>query len=233
MDEKTISAKGMTPLQPELDRIKAMKNTQDLSEETARLHRMGVDVMFNFSSGQDFKDSNAVIGQADQGGLGLPEKDYYFRTDAKAVETRKEYVAYLARMLQLMGVPPADAAKQADSVMALETAMAKASLDVTSRRDPANVYHKMKLSEFEALDDSFSWSRYFALIQAPAMDSLNVAAPDFFKGQEALLKAQPLDVWKTYLTLHLIRGQAMLLPSKFDEENFAFYGKFLTGAKEQ
>jgi endothelin-converting enzyme/putative endopeptidase len=233
MDEKAIASKGLSPLQPELDRIRAMKNTQDLSEQIARMHRIGIDVLFNFSSGQDFKDSSAVIGQADQGGLGLPEKDYYFRTDAKAVETRKEYVGYLTRMLVLLGVPQADAAKKADAVMALETALATVSMDVTSRRDPDKVYHKMKLAEFEALSDSFSWSRYFALIQAPPMATLNVAAPDFFKGQEALLKNQPMDVWKDYLTLHLVQSQAMMLPAPFDNERFAFFGKFLTGAKEQ
>ncbi len=145
MDEATVNKKGLQPLQPELDRISAMKNLRDLTAEIARLHRIGVDVMFNFSSGQDFKDSNAVIGQADQGGIGLPEKDYYFRTDAKAVETRKEYVAHITRMLQLLGTSAADAAKQANAIMSLETALAKASLDVTARRDPAMVYHKMKL----------------------------------------------------------------------------------------
>ena len=124
-------------------------------------------MIFNFSSGQDVKDSNAVIGQADQGGIGLPEKDYYFRTDAKAVETRKEYVAHITRMLQLTGVAAADAAKQADAIMRLETALAKASLDVTSRRDPQQTYHKMKLAEFEALADSFDWSLYFATLQDP------------------------------------------------------------------
>ena len=136
MDEATINKKGLQPLQPELDRINAMKNLRDLAAEIARLHRIGVDVMFNFSSGQDFKDSTAVIGQADQGGIGLPEKDYYFRTDAKAVETRKEYVAHITRMLQLLGASAADAAKQANAIMSLETALAKASLDVTARRDP-------------------------------------------------------------------------------------------------
>jgi endothelin-converting enzyme/putative endopeptidase len=233
MDQKTIDAKGLTPLQPELDRIAAMKNIQDLSEETARLHRMGVDVLFSFSSGQDFKDSNAVIGQADQGGLGLPEKDYYFRDDPKAVETRKEYVAYLARLLALMGVPAADAAKQAADVMAFETAIAKVSLDVTTRRDPMAVYHRMTLAEFEGLADSFRWSQYFAIIQTPPMQSLNVVSPDFFKGEESLLKTEPLAVFKTYLTLHLLHAQAMVLPVQFDAENFAFYGKYLTGAQEQ
>ncbi|HZL56194.1 MAG TPA: M13 family metallopeptidase, partial [Bryobacteraceae bacterium] len=233
MDQKAIDAKGLQPLQPEFDRIRDMKNTQDLSEEIGRLHRMGVDVLFNFSSGQDFKDSNAVIGQADQGGLGLPEKDYYFRDDPKAVETRKEYVAHLARVLGLMGITAAEAQKQAAAVMALETAIAKVSLDVTARRDPMAVYHKMKLTDFEGLADSFSWSRYFATIQAPPMENLNVTSPDFFKGEETLLKGEPLNVFKTYLTLHLAQSQAMLLPARFDTENFSFYGKFLTGEKEQ
>ncbi|MES1257182.1 MAG: M13 family metallopeptidase N-terminal domain-containing protein, partial [Acidobacteriota bacterium] len=233
MDEKAIDAKGADPLKPELDRIAGMRNTEDLSTEVARLHRLGVNVLFNLSSGQDARDSTAVIGQMDQGGLGLPERDYYFRDDPKAVETRKEYVAFLTRMLGLLGVPAADAQTRAEAVMQLETALAKASLDVTARRDPEKTYHKMKLAEFEALSDSFRWSRYFAIMQAPPMESLNVAVPDFFKGQEALLKATPIDVWKSYLTLRLVSGQAMLLPAPFDKENFAFFGKFLTGAKEQ
>src|SRR5580658_7481256 len=192
MDEAAINKKGLQPLQPELDRIRAIMNLRDLAAEIALLHKNGVDVMFNFSSGQDFKDSNAEIGQADQGGIGLPEKDYYFRTDAKAVETRKEYVAHIARMLQLQGVSAADAAKQADTIMRLETAIAKVSLDVTTRRDPLKVYHKMKLAEFEGLADSFDWSLYFATLRTPPMESLNVAVPDFFKGTQQLLKSIPL-----------------------------------------
>jgi putative endopeptidase len=233
MDEKTIAAKGIAPLKPLLDRIAAMKNTQDLSAETARLHRMGVNVLFNMSSGQDFKDSTAVIGQADQGGLGLPEKDYYFRQDAKAAETRTEYVKYLTRLLTLTGVAAPEAEKQAAAVMQLETALATSSLDVTSRRDPEKVYHKMKLAEFEALSDSFNWSTYFALLQAPPMGNLNVAVPDFFKGQETLLKATPMETWKAYFSLRLITSQANLLSPEFDKTNFAFYGTYLTGMKEQ
>ncbi len=233
MDVKAINDKGLAPLRPELDRIASMANTQDLSSEVAHLHRLGVNVLFNLSSGQDFRDSTAVIGQADQGGLGLPERDYYFREDAKAVETRKEYVAHLARVLALLGASAGDAQRQAEAVMQLETALAKASMDVTSRRDPEKVYHKMTLAEFEALSDSFSWSRYFAVLQAPPMPKLNVAVPDFFKGQEALLKSVPVDVWKSYFTLHLVSAQAMLLPEAFDKENFSFYRQYLTGAKEQ
>jgi putative endopeptidase len=233
MDEAAINKKGLQPLQPELDRIRAIMNLRDLAAEIALLHKNGVDVMFNFSSGQDFKDSNAEIGQADQGGIGLPEKDYYFRTDAKAVETRKEYVAHITRMMQLLGVSAADAAKQADAIMRLETALAKASLDVTTRRDPLKVYHKMKLAEFESLADSFDWSLYFATLHTPPMESLNVAVPDFFKGTQQMLKSIPIADWKTYLTYHALSSQASVLPTKFTDENFAFYGKYLTGEKEQ
>ena len=233
MDTGTINAKGAAPLQPELDQIAAINGIRELSAELGRLHRAGVDVLFNFSSGQDFKDSNAVIGQADQAGLGLPERDYYFRDDAKAVETRKEYVAHIARMLQLLGTSATDAQTQADAVMKLETAIAKVSLDITSRRDPAAVYHKMTLAQFEGLSDSFDWTLYFKEIAAPTMANLNVAAPEFFKGQEALLKSVSLADWKAYLTFHVIHSQAAVLPTKFLDENFAFFGKYLTGAKEQ
>jgi len=233
MDVAAIDKKGLQPLQPELNGIRAIKNLRDLTAEIARLHRIGTDVMFNFSSGQDFKNSNAVIGQADQGGIGLPEKDYYFRPDPKAVETRKEYVAHIARMLQLLGASQADAGKQADAIMRLETALAKASLDVTTRRDPLKVYHKLKLSDFETLEGSFDWNLYFTSLHTPPMDSLNVAVPDFFKDEDQLLKSTPLDDWKIYLTYHLVDSQSAMLPTKFVDENFAFHGKYLTGEKEQ
>jgi endothelin-converting enzyme/putative endopeptidase len=233
MDETAINNKGLQALQAEIDRIRGMKNTRDLTAVIARLHRIGVDVMFNFSSGQDAKDSNAEIGQADQGGLGLPEKDYYFRTDAKAVETRKEYVAHITRILQMAGLSASDAAKQADAIMKLETAIAKVSLDVTSRRDPQKTYHKMTLMQFEGLADSFSWSVYFSAMHTPKMDNLNVAVPDFFKGEEQLLKNTAMSDWSNYLTYHLLTSEAMMLPAKFRDENFAFYGKYLTGQKEQ
>lgn len=233
LDEKAIEAKGLKSLQTEFSRIDAMKAPQDMAEVVAHLHRMGINVLFNISSGQDFKDSTAVIGQADQGGLGLPERDFYFREDARSVATRKEYVAHLGRLLKLMGVPEAQAAQQADDVMKLETALAKASMDVTSRRDPASVYHIMTMAQFEALSDSFAWKRYFAALQVPQMEKLNVVAPDFFKGQEALLKTEPLATWKTYMKLHLVTSQSEMLPKAFDDEVFAFEGTYLNGQKEQ
>ncbi len=233
MDEAGINAKGLAPLQAELDRINGMKSNADLAGVIGRLHRMAVDVLFGFGSGQDFKDSSSVIAQADQGGIGLPEKDYYFRDDARSVDTRKEYVAHIARMFQLLGMAAAEAQTRAETVMRVETALAKASLDITTRRDPAAVYHRMKLAEFEALSPSFNWTAYFAALAAPAIGDVNVAVPDFHKAQEEMLKSVPLEDWKIYLTFHLMHSQAAMLPTKFGDENFAFFGKYLTGAKEQ
>jgi endothelin-converting enzyme/putative endopeptidase len=233
LDEKTIEAKGLTSLQTEFGRIDAMKASSDLAEVVAHLHRIGINVLFNISSGQDFKDSTAVIGNADQGGLGLPERDFYFRDDARSAATRKEYVAHLARLLKLMGVAEAQASQQAEEVMKLETALAKVSMDVTSRRDPVALYHMMTLSQFEGLSDSFAWSRYFAALKVPGMDKINVATPEYFNGQEALLKSEPLAVWKTYLKLHLVSSQSQSLPKAFDSEVFAFEGTYLNGQKEE
>lgn len=233
MDEAGINAKGLAPLQAELDRINGMKSVADMGAAVGRLHHMGVDALFGFGSGQDFKDSNSVIAQADQGGIALPEKDYYFREDAKSVETRKEYVAHIARMFRLLGIADAEAQSRAETVMRIETALAKASMDITSRRDPVAVYHRMKLAEFEALAPAFNWTAYFAELKPPAIGEINVAVPDFFTAQQALLNSVSLDDWKTYFTFHLIHSQAAALPTKFGDENFAFFGKYLTGAKEQ
>ena len=233
LDEKTIEAKGVAALKTEFARIDGMKASQDMAPVVAHLHRIGANVLFNISSGQDFKDSTAVIGNADQGGLGLPEKDYYFRDDEKSVATRREYVAHLTRLLKLMGVADAVAAQQADEVMKLETALAKASMDVTSRRDPSAVYHMMTLKQFEALSDSFNWSTYLTDLKSPPMANINAVAPDFFKGQEALLKSESLAVWKTYFKLHLVVAQSEMLPKAFDDEVFAFNGTYLQGVKEK
>jgi len=233
LDQATIDKKGLTPLKPEFDRIDAMKTVADLPDVLAHLHRIGLNVLFNFSSGQDFKDSTAVIGNADQGGLGLPEKDFYFRDDQRTKDTRAEYVAHLTRMLKLMGEADAPATKDANDIMTLETALAKVSADVTSRRDPASVYHMMTLAKFEALDDSFGWARYFTALKAPKMDNINAVEPDFFKGQETVLKTTPISTLKTYFKVHLVMSQSQVLPKAFDSEEFAFDGTFLEGMKEQ
>jgi endothelin-converting enzyme/putative endopeptidase len=232
MDEKAIDAKGVAPLQPELARIGALRDKSELPELLAHLQRLGANAVFHFTSDQDFKDATQVIAVADQGGLGLPERDYYFRNDPKSVELRKAYVTHVQKMFELMGEPPAQAAADAATVMQMETALAKASMDVVQRREPANVYHKMTVAELAKLSPEFAWNRYLKAADIPPVQSLNVAVPDFFKGMQGLLADQPLDNWKTYLRWHLVHSAAHVLPQPFVEEDFSFYGKTLTGAKE-
>jgi putative endopeptidase len=233
MDAGGIEAKGILPLKPEQDMIAAVTTKPALAGVVAHLHRQGVNVLFSFASNQDFKDASAVIAEADQGGLGLPDRDYYFREDAKSVEIRTEYLAHVKKMLALLGDKPAAAERGAKAVMDIETALARASLDVVSRRDPAKIYHKMRGEELKALCPAFDWSRYLQGVNAPPLQSLNVAVPDFFKGLEALLPNVPLEDLKTYLRWQLVHGSAPILPAAFVSENFAFFGKVLTGATEE
>jgi putative endopeptidase len=230
MDQKAIDAKGFASIKPELERIAALPDKKALVEEIVRMHEMGANALFNLSSGQDFKDSTQVIAQADQGGLGLPDRDYYFKEDPKSAELRKQYVAHVAKMFELLG--DTAAAAKARTVMEIETGLAKGSLDVVARRDPANIYHKMTEQELTALTPAFGWPRYFAGVGTPPIAGLNVAVPEFFKQMQALLESRPLDEWKTYLTWQLVHAAAPLLSTPFVEARFEFYGHTLTGAKE-
>jgi putative endopeptidase len=232
MDEQAIERKGLAPLKPELDRIANLKDKSALPAEFAHLQRAGIRAGFSFSSDQDFKDATQVIAVADQGGLGLPERDYYFRKDEKSTELRKAYVANVQRMFELAGDRPEVAAAEAKDVLEMETALAQGSLPVVERRDPANVYHKMTVTEFAELTPAFAWDRYLKDTDTPSVSSLNVATPEFFKAFQTQLDTQPLDKWKTYLRWHLLHSSARMLPEAFVEEDFNFYGKTLTGQKQ-
>jgi putative endopeptidase len=233
MDEAAIEAAGPKALAPLLDRIASLKSKQDLAGEVGRLHTEGISVLFGFGSEQDFKDATAVIPLLDQGGLGLPDRDFYFREDPKSQELRTKYVAHVTQMLTLLGETPAAAAADAKTIMELETALAKVSLDRVSRRDPAQIYHKLTKDELGKLAPSFSWGAYLAALQAPPFSSVNVTVPDFLKGLESLIASTSLDAWKTYLRWHTLHSSAVLLPAAFVNEDFAFYGKALTGQREQ
>jgi len=232
MDEAGIEHKGISALKPELDSIAALRDKAALAEEVARLHRNGMSALFEFGSGQDFKNSNEVIAQLDQGGLGLPDRDYYLKQDPHSVELRQKYQAHAQKMFELAGKTPDQAKAAARTVMEVETALAKGSLDRVSRRDPEKVYHRMKKEELEKKDPVFAWPRYFTSAGAPVFETVNVAWPDFFKAVEAAINQFTIDQWKAYLTWHVLRSEAPLLPAAFVDENFNFYGKALTGAKE-
>ena len=232
MDEKLINAEGIKPLDPEFARIDAIQNTSELQSEIARLQGMGVGALFEFGSTQDAKNSTQVIGGADQGGLGLPDRDYYTKTDDKSKQIRQQYQEHVAKMLQLAGDNPAKAASEAESILALETKLADASLTRVEQRDPVKTYHKMDRSELQMLTANWSWGDYFQEIGHPGINSVDVSAPKFFEAASQQLKETPLDVWKVYLRWHLLNAEAAWLSQPFVDENFDFNGHTLQGTKE-
>ena len=232
MDESAIESAGMHPLAGELQAINNLNSKQDLANEAVRLQRKGVGVLFNFGSDQDFKDATQVIAEADQGGMALPDRDYYLKTDAKSVELRQQYLQHVQKMFELAGDTPAKAAAEAKVVMKIETSLAKGALDLTSRRDPNNVYHKMSAKELASLSPHFDWNVYLTGIGAPSAESLNVTEPAFFKRMSKVVKSEPLADWKTYLRWHVITASSPMLPAKFVNENFNFFDKTLAGTKE-
>jgi endothelin-converting enzyme/putative endopeptidase len=232
MDEAAINAKGAAALDPLLKKIAAVSTPNDLSALVADLHTIGVNAFFSFGAEADFKDASLEMAIADQGGLGLPDRDYYFREDSKSADLRRQYVEHVARMAGLQGVAPDQANAAAGRVMRIETALAKGALDAVSRRDPAKIYHKMTPAELQALTPTFQWSRYFSRIGAPPVYALNVAEPDFFKAMGQMLASTPLDEIKSYLRWHVAHSSAPVLATAFVDENFRFYGTLLTGAKE-
>lgn len=234
MDTNAVHEAGLKPLQPELDRIAALKDKNELTDLLARFELTGVTAFFNYSEQQDFKDARKQIAVVDQGGLGLPEKDYYLRTGAAAEKTRQQYVQHITNMLKLMGEPDAKAASDAQKIMAFETALAKVSMDITSQRDPKNVYHPMPISQLSALTPVIDWNKLFERTNTPAFTELNVTNPEFFKGLNSLLQSTDLETIKTYLRWQLINSTpSYALPQAMDEEVFDFYGRDLSGQPQQ
>jgi putative endopeptidase len=234
MDVDTINQKGLTPLQMELDRITALKSKDELPDLLARFQLIGVNAFLGFGEQQDFKDARKQIAVLDQGGLGLPERDYYFRAGAAAEKTRAQYVQHIANMFKLAGELEKKAVSDAEGIMQLETALAKVSMDITSRRDPNKIYHLMPVSELATLAPGVAWDRFLAASGAPRISELNVANPDFVKGLNSLLASSDLETIKTYLRWQLILSTpGYVLPKALDDERFDFYGHKLRGQPEQ
>lgn len=232
MDEAAIEKRGTTPLQPELERISQIATRQQLLDEIARLHDRQVGVFFTFDSTPDPKDAKMTIAELDQGGLGLPERDFYFRTDPRSEEIRKKYVAHIAKMFELIGIPADQASQKAATVMTIETDLAKGSLDVTSRRDPQNLLHEVSTAELKQLAPNFNFDEFFARLKTPDFSKLNVAVPAFLKDFNALLDQESLNDLKDYLVWHYLNASAGRLTKAFVDENFDFYGHTLSGTKE-
>ncbi len=232
MDEAGIEKRGIQPLKPDLDRINSLASKSALAGELAQLHLLGVNVLFRFGSSPDLKNSSMDIADIDQGGLGLPDRDYYLNTDARSVQLREKYLAHVQKMLELIGEPANKATSGAQAILRIETALAKGSLDRVSRRDPDRTYHKLPLADLSSLAPGFDWPRYFKAQDTPPFSDLNVSVPDFFKAMDAAVAQTSLDDLKAYMRWHLVHAEASLLAKAFVDEDFAFYGKLLTGAEE-
>ncbi len=232
MDEKTIEAARTKPLEDELKRIDAIKDRADLLNAIARLHTIGVDAFFEFGSGQDAKDSTRDIAQAHQGGLGLPDRDYYTKTDQDSKKKRAAYVDHVTKMLTLLGEAPGKAADDARKIIALETSLAKASRTRVELRDPQKNYNKMSQADLQKLTPDWNWADYFKAINLTEPGDINVGQPEFFKAANAMFTKTSIDDWKTYLRWHLIDDAAAELSKDFVNEDFNFNQGVLRGTKE-
>jgi len=232
MDTRAIDQKGLTAIQPDLDRINAMDGKPALTSVVTSLYLMGSNPLFRFSSEPDAKNSNEIIAGLDQGGIGLPDRDYYFRTDEKSEDLRRKYVAHLLKMFELLGNPTDVAARRADAVMKIETRLAKGSMDNVARRDPQAVYHRLTIQELISLSPGFDWEKFFEGVGVAGLKTLDVSVPPFIRAVESVIVESSLDDIKSYLTATLLTDRSMILPTKFQEETFNFYGRTLSGAKE-
>ncbi|MEP7352647.1 MAG: M13 family metallopeptidase [Acidobacteriota bacterium] len=235
MDDSVANIRSMDALQRDLNRIDVVSNQNELTDLMIYTYRMGVFPFFNFSSEQDAKNSSVMIAVLDQGGLGLPDRDYYLKTDAASVELRDKYLAHVAKVFGLLGATPDVAKAKATAVLTIETALAQVALDRVSRRDPEKVYHKMTLAELKTLSPGFDWERFFngvGVSLTGTNNSLNVAVPDFAAGFSKLLAAQSMENLKAYLTWQLVNDLTPVLSTALRQARFEFFDKTLRGSKE-
>ncbi len=231
MDESKLES-ALPELRTALRKIDRVTTAKDVATELARLHDAGANALFGYGSTQDFKDATQVIGAVDQGGLGLPDREYYLSDSPKMKEIREGYRAFVAQLFALLGDSPTVAAKKADQVLDLETKLAQASLDRVSRRDPNKVYHRTDPKALARAAPGFDWPRYFVAVGTPGVQALNVTYPGFATEVGQLVRKAPRQQLRNYLAWRLISSQVLALPKPFADAQFAFQSKYLTGAKE-
>jgi putative endopeptidase len=236
VDEAGIEKSGVEPIKADLEAIARLNSVREMATLVARLQMTTGgyrSILFRGGSDQDPDDSEQVIASLDQGGLGLPDRDYYTKEDAKSKETRERYVQHVEKVFELLGDNATTAKSNAETLMRMETVLAKASLTRVERRDPYKLKNKMKIPGLEELTPNFDWKTYYSVLQYPKIEILNVGAPAFFKQVNAALASEPLANWKTYLRFAVTDSSAQYLSAKFVQENFEFYRKYLRGVKEQ
>jgi putative endopeptidase len=234
MDDAAIQQRGLAAVKPELERIDALTSKDQLPELLAHYQLVNVNAFLGYGSQQDFKDATRNIAQVAQGGLGLPEKDYYLRTGDKDKEIRGQYVQHITNMLKLLGSSEKQAASEAAAIMKLETELAKVSLDITSQRDPHNVYHMMSTKDLQSLVPVLNWEHFYSASGTPNLTEIDVSEPDFFKGMNRIITETDLPTLKAYLRWQLVNSLAgSILPKALDEEKFDFDNRKLAGIPEQ
>src|SRR5215471_9282161 len=235
IDEKAADSKGIAPLKPELDKIAAVADKQALIDAIARVHMIGPNPLFNFYASSDLHNADQVIAYIDQGGLTAPDRDYYLKDDEKTKAVRQRLVDYMTEVFNQAskdtGASGGGGAQNAETVLRIETALAKAEMDRTSRRDPKNRDHKMSRNEAISLASNFYLDRYFHDVNAPNFSELNVGNPDFFKQVNTVLDSESLDSLKTYVKWHLLNASAPWLSEPYVQANFKMQ-QALTGQKE-
>ncbi|HEX4155686.1 MAG TPA: M13 family metallopeptidase [Acidobacteriaceae bacterium] len=230
MNTAQIDAAGLTPAQPALAQINRLTTRKELIAALASInHNDPGSFFFNSGTEQDAADSSVMIAGVDAGGLGLPDRDYYLKMDAHSVKLRAQYVAFVQQMLTLAGEPADKASSDADAIMRIETALAKASLTRVQRRNPHNIYHRMTVAQLSELAPSIDWPNFFATQDAPGVAMLNVSQPDFIKAVQNELATEPLAALRAYLRFHLLTGSAPFLAQPIRLANFDFYSKTLRG----
>lgn len=228
-DEAAIDKAGITPLQPQLKAIDALTDAPSIAAWLRDSYAKGQGFLFSFGANADYKHSEQMIAYAGQGGLGLPEKGYY--TDPAQARIREQYVAYIARVLELSGVPAAQAATQAKAVMAFETRLAAASLSRIELRDPAKRYNPVDVAGANAVTPHFDWQAFFSALKVPA-GTFSLSQPGYFTELDAMLADTPVETWKAYLRFHSVDEAAPYLAKPFEQANFDFYAKTLRGQQD-
>ncbi len=232
MDTMDIEKQGIAPLKPELDRINALQNTKDLMAYVAQGHARGVGYFFDEGVSQDAKNSEVMAYDMNQGGLGLPNRDYYFNTDERSVKIRNAYPAYIAKVLQLAGIPEAEANTKAANIVAIETKLAQASRKLEDLRDPYKNYNKMAISQLKTISPTIEWPSILQTIGVKHVDSVIVGQPEFYKQLDKVVATEPLQNLKDYLTFHLVRALGAYLSTPFVNANFDFYSKTIRGVEQ-
>jgi putative endopeptidase len=235
MDEKGIDGKGVDPIKAALDGIDALDSKEHLAAGLARLNLAGVNGVFSFYASADFKNASINIANIDQGGISLPDRDYYLKADQRSLDLRKNYEQHVANMFELLGKSlntTWDSKAKAAAVLKFETALAEASMDRVLRRNPESRNHPMTTKDLPDLTPNFQWTAFISDEHTPSFTKINVGNPDFFKKLAGIIEQTSLDDFKTYLTWRLLLRSASALPQPFVQENFQFFGKTLNGQQE-